>query len=194
MEVPAGGVLGYVGPRVRASSGCGVRNGGGVRAAHSENREAVGRDRDWRRSFVEDFCELDLVAGMPRASLRVLGWMIVCQPAVQSAQQIMEELSLSAGSVSTAVNALHDEGLLERVTRTGDRHVYYRLRAQGWDRVLKERFRSLGEVRRAADRALQASGGEADQRLHELRDLYGRMESGLSELLARRPTPIRRDV
>jgi hypothetical protein len=59
--------------------------------------------------------------------------------------------------------------------------------------VLKERFRSLGEVRRAADRALEASGGEADERLRELRDLYGRIEFGLSELLARRPTPIRRN-
>jgi DNA-binding transcriptional regulator GbsR (MarR family) len=164
-----------------------------VTTAHSEHKDGLERDRDWRRSFVEEFCELDLVAGMPRASLRVLGWMIVCQPPVQSAQQIMEELSLSAGSVSAAVNALQDDELLDRVTRTGDRHVYYRLRAQGWDRVLKQRFRSLGEVRRAADRALEASGGEADQRLRELRDLYRRMEFGLSELLASRPTPIRRN-
>ena len=164
-----------------------------MKTAHSEQTEGLERGRNWRRSFVEDFCELDLVAGMPRASLRVLGWMIVCQPAVQSAQQIMEELSLSAGSVSGAVNALHDDGLLDRVSRSGDRHVYYRLRAQGWDRVLKQRFRSLGEVRRAADRALQASGGEADERLLELRDLFGRIEYGLSELLARRPTPVRRN-
>ena len=164
-----------------------------MKTAHSEQTEGLERGRNWRRSFVEDFCELDVVVGMPRASLRVLGWMIVCQPAVQSAQQIMEELSLSAGSVSAAVNALHDDGLLDRVTRTGDRHVYYRLRAQGWDRVLTQRFRSLGEVRRAADRALEASGGEADQRLRELRDLYGRIEFGLSELLARRPRPIRRN-
>lgn len=165
-----------------------------MKMSQAEHTAKVVGNRDWRRSFVEDFCQLDIVAGMPRASLRVLGWMIVCQPAVQSARQIMEELSLSAGSVSAAVNALHDEGLLDRMTRTGDRHVYYRLRVQGWDHVLTQRFRSLGEVRRAADRALQASGGEADQRLRELRELYGRIEFGLSELLARKPTPFQRNV
>jgi DNA-binding transcriptional regulator GbsR (MarR family) len=117
--------------------------------------------------------------------MRVLGWMVVCTPGVQSAQQIMEELRLSAGSVSAAVNALHDNGILERVVRVGDRHVYYRLRAHVWEHVLEARFRTIGEVRRAADRSLQARRGEADQRLRDLRDMCGRVELGLAEILRR---------
>jgi DNA-binding transcriptional regulator GbsR (MarR family) len=165
---------------------------GRVRAAASSaaRRDAAGSGADgggddWRQSFVDDFCERDLVPGMPRASMRVMGWMVVCTPGEQSAQQIMEELRLSAGSVSVAVNALHDNGILERVVRVGDRHVYYRLRAQAWENVLEARFRTIGELRRAADRSLRASHGEADQRLRDLRDMCGRVELGLAEILRR---------
>jgi DNA-binding transcriptional regulator GbsR (MarR family) len=140
-------------------------------------------DGEWRRSFVEDFGALDVVPGAPRASMRVLGWMVVCRPVVQTAQQIKNELGLSAGSISAAVNALREDGLLERVVRAGDRRVYYRLSAQGWDSVLQARFRALGAVRQAAERALQESQGEADHRLCELRDTYARVEGGMAALL-----------
>jgi DNA-binding transcriptional regulator GbsR (MarR family) len=162
-----------------------VRSLGAGRVRLSGRAGARDSGSEWRRAFVEDFGELDLVPGMPRASMRVLGWMVVCRPALQSAPQIMDQLALSAGSVSTAVNALHDNGLLERVARAGDRRAYYRLSAQGWENVLEARLRTLGEVRRAADRALQAARGQADDRLWELRDTHARVEAGLAELLRR---------
>jgi DNA-binding transcriptional regulator GbsR (MarR family) len=143
-----------------------------------------GGGREWRRSFVEDFGDLDLLPDTPRASMRVLGFMVVCRPAAQSAQQIMGELGLSAGSVSSAVNALHGDGLLERVTRPGDRRGYYLLSAQGWESVLEARFRGVGDVRRAADKALRASRGEADYRLCALREIYARVEAAMVDLLA----------
>jgi DNA-binding transcriptional regulator GbsR (MarR family) len=154
-----------------------------LRTGGRDGAPGPGGDGEWRRSFVEDFGALDLVPGAPRAAMRVLGWMVVCRPAAQSARQIMDELALSAGSVSAAVNALHDDGLLERVTRAGDRRVYYRLSAQGWESVLQAHFRALGQVRMAAERALHGSRGEADDRLSELRDTYARVEAGLAALL-----------
>ncbi|HEY6429803.1 MAG TPA: hypothetical protein VIX84_21450 [Acidimicrobiales bacterium] len=162
-----------------------VRGAAPSAARRGASASGAGRGDDWRQSFVEDFCERDLVPGMPRASMRVLGWMFVCTPGVQSARQIMEELRLSAGSVSAAVNALHDNGILERAVRAGDRHVYYRLRPHAWENVLEARFRTIAEVRRAADRSLRASGGEADQRLRDLREMCGRVELGLAEILHR---------
>ena len=156
---------------------------GRVRRAGELDGPAPVGDGEWRRSFVEDFGALDLVPGMPRASMRVLGWLVVCQPPAQSAQQIMDDLALSAGSVSAAVNALRADGVLERVMRAGDRRAYYRLSAQGWESVLQARLRALGAVRQAAERALQESQGEEDHRLSELRDTYARIEDGLAALL-----------
>jgi DNA-binding transcriptional regulator GbsR (MarR family) len=178
-----------------SSSSYGPRGAGRVRRAAppagSPDSASSGADdgADWRQAFVDDFCELDLLPGMSRASMRVLGWMVVCRPGPRSAQQIMEELRLSAGSVSAAVNALHDHGLLERVVREGDRHVYYRLRTQGWEHVLAARCHTFGEVRRAADRALRASHGEADQRVRDLREVFGRVELGLTEILRQGDDP-----
>jgi hypothetical protein len=156
---------------------------GAGRVRRADTPGKADADTAWQRAFIDEFGELDLVPDRPRASMRVLGYMVVCRPAVQSAQQIMAGLGLSAGSVSNAVNALHNDKLLERVTRAGDRHLYYRLGPQGWDRAIAARLWTLMEVRRAADRALAASHGMADHRLYELRETYARVEAGLAQLL-----------
>lgn len=159
------------------------RSLGPLGAGRVRRAEKAGAEAEWRARFVDEFGELDLVPDRPRAAMRVLGFMVVCRPPVQSAHQIMDALVLSAGSVSTALNALHDDGLLERVNRAGDRHVYYRLTPQGWGGVVEARFQALIEARRAADRALQAARGEADHRLRQLSETCARLEAGLAELL-----------
>lgn len=53
---------------------------------------------DWRTGFVEDVAGLVPVNGTTRAVLRVLGWMVVCEPLEQTASDIQENLELSAGS------------------------------------------------------------------------------------------------
>jgi DNA-binding transcriptional regulator GbsR (MarR family) len=137
----------------------------------------------WRLRFVEDMGGQVLVHGTPRAVMRVLGWMIVCDPPEQTAGRMQTELSLSAGSVSTSLRTLCEVGIVEKVARPGDRRIYYRLSSPGWERVLESRFRVFTELRRVADRALHAAGDEADDRLHEMRDTYALMEEGTRELL-----------
>ncbi len=128
-----------------------------------------------------------LVEGTPRAVMRVLGWLVVCQPREQTAADIQEELALSAGSVSAAVRTLGELGMLEHVTRPGDRRTFHRLRQQGWEQALTLHFRALGELRRLADSTIDAAGGEADERLLEMRDTYALLEDGITKLAAREP-------
>ena len=135
--------------------------------------------------------DLPLVDGTPRAVMRVLGWMVVCRPWEQTAADIQAELGLSAGSVSTAVRMLGELGLLEGVTRSGDRRTYHRLREHGWERVLERRFRALGDMRDLADSPLDAARGHSDERLLEMRDTYALMEAGLESLLRQ---SLRRDT
>jgi DNA-binding transcriptional regulator GbsR (MarR family) len=140
-------------------------------------------DIDWRLRFVEDFGGLVLVYGTPRAVMRVLGWMVVCDPPEQTAQEIQDRLTLSAGSVSSAVRTLGEAGMLERVARPGDRHIYYRLCAHGWERVLELRFRAFTEIRRVAHRALEGGQEECDRRMMEMRDTFAHIEAGVTALL-----------
>jgi DNA-binding transcriptional regulator GbsR (MarR family) len=149
------------------------------------------RGTDWRHRFVEDMGGLVLVHGTPRAMMRVLGWMVVCEPQEQTAADIQRELDLSAGSVSTSLRMLGDIGMLERVARPSDRHIYYRLNRQGWELVLEARFRAFNEIRRVADRAVTAAGDEANERLMEMRDTWAFLESGGDELL--KASRLRRD-
>jgi DNA-binding transcriptional regulator GbsR (MarR family) len=138
---------------------------------------------DWRERFIEELGGLVLDNGTPRSVVRVLGWMVVCDPPAQTALSIQLQLTLSAGGVSAAVRMLADTGMVERVAHPGDRHIYYRLRKGSWERALESRFRTVVQLREVAERALEASGGEADHRLSNMRAMYAWFEMRISELL-----------
>jgi DNA-binding transcriptional regulator GbsR (MarR family) len=126
---------------------------------------------------------LVLVHGTPRALMRVLGWMVVCEPADQTAADVQSELRLSAGSVSTSLRYLGEIGLVERVSRPGDRRIFYRLNIGGWELVLQQRFRAFNEIRQVADKAVTAAADQATDRLYEMRDTWAFLEASSAELL-----------
>jgi DNA-binding transcriptional regulator GbsR (MarR family) len=141
---------------------------------------------DWRVSFIEELGLLALDSGVPRGVMRVLGWMVVCEPAEQSAQDIQAGLKLSAGTVSAATRMLIGVGYLERVAYPGDRHIYHRLRRAGWDQALEARLRTVTQLRDLADRTLASVGDQGHERLQEMRDVYAWFETHIGELLRRR--------
>ncbi|MHB8294687.1 MAG: GbsR/MarR family transcriptional regulator [Acidimicrobiales bacterium] len=140
----------------------------------------------WRLRFVEQLGSLGVDAGTPRSMVLVLGWLVVCDPPEQTAQELEAALKLSAGSVSTGVRALIDLGMVERRARTGDRRTYYKLRPGAWDRALRARLAMVAGLRRVADAALSEAGDEADDRLRDMRELYAWFEEQTGKLLANR--------
>ncbi|BDZ41811.1 hypothetical protein GCM10025865_11100 [Paraoerskovia sediminicola] len=102
--------------------------------------------------FVEDMGLYMEGVGFSRAGGRVLGWLQVCDPPEQSAQQIVEGLHASTGSVSTNLGVLVRAGFVEKVTRAGDRKTYYRIGPDAWDVVMTSEIstvRSLDALTRA---------------------------------------------
>jgi DNA-binding transcriptional regulator GbsR (MarR family) len=87
----------------------------------------AGHESHWRDTFVEELGALGPELGIPRALVRVTAWMMVCAPPEQSAQQIQDGVTLSPAAVSAATRQLVATGMLERVSRPGDRHTYFRL-------------------------------------------------------------------
>jgi DNA-binding transcriptional regulator GbsR (MarR family) len=150
-------------------------------------RRAGSKGPDWRQLFVEELGVLAFDVGAPRATVRVLAWLVVCDPPEQSAPEIQSALQLSAGAVSAATRALIGIGMLERVAHAGDRHMYYKVRAGGWEVAMRSRLRTLVGIREVADRALIAATDDA-QRLRDMRDMYAWFEDRLGELLAQRGT------
>ncbi len=134
-------------------------------------------DDEWRTEFVEELGLLAFEMGTPRAMARVLAWMVVCEPAEQSARAIQVALKLSAGAVSSAVRMLFTLGMLERVAYPGDRRIYYRMERDAWERAIEARMRTMTRLREVADRAVAAAGPTGPERLREMRDVYAWFES-----------------
>ena len=80
----------------------------------------------------------------------------------------------------------HRKLKLERVGYPGDRHIYYRVRPEGWNRAVAARLRTVTHLRELADRALASAGGGRHERLQEMRDVYAWFEDRIEELLAKR--------
>lgn len=140
----------------------------------------------WQDDFVEELGALGPELGIPRAMMRVTAWMMVCDPPEQSAPQIQAGLRLSAGSVSAAAQNLITAGMLERVSRPGDRHVYYRMASGSWDAPLQAKLMALGRLRGVAERGIAVAGDQADYRLTEMRDAFAWFEDQLGQYIKQR--------
>ena len=140
------------------------------------------RMQRWQRDFVE---QVGLLAdtGLPRSMTRVLGWLVVCQPPEQSAEQLRTTLRLSAGAVSAATSLLVREGIVRRQTMPGERRLYYRVEPDGWYRLLRTRLELTTRARQLVDAAMSAAGRQADERLAAMHEFYARAEEVFGALL-----------
>jgi hypothetical protein len=136
--------------------------------------------------FVEEQGLLWESAGMSRMTGRILGWLLVCQPAEQSAAQLAQALTASKGSISTNTRLLLRLGLLERVSHPGERSTYFRIAPGAWDRFIMGEHARVTLFREGADRGLALLDGATDPqraRLLEFRDLFAFMEREYPRLL-----------
>jgi DNA-binding transcriptional regulator GbsR (MarR family) len=125
--------------------------------------------------------------GFPRVWGRVLGWLLVSQPDLQSANDLAMALHVSKGSVSMATQALVRSGMVERQTVRGDRRTYYRIRSGAWISVFEDQTRIATRLRELAERGLEllnSEPGKDRRRLEELHDLTVFYEREAPALLA----------
>ena len=82
--------------------------------------------------------------GIPPIRGRVLGWLMVCEPAEQSAAEIAGAVQASRASLSGALQVLTASGLVQTSTRPGvGRTTYYRIADDAWVATLRSRFAGL---------------------------------------------------
>lgn len=125
--------------------------------------------------------------GLPRTWGRVLGWLLVCEPDHQSAEDLATVLHASRGSISMATRSLIRMGSVERRTLRGDRRTYYRIRPGAWNTVFEQQTRTATKLRGLAEQGLELLDGAPAQRrvrLNELHDLTTFYERESLALLA----------
>lgn len=110
--------------------------------------------------------------GFPRAWGRVLGWLLVCEPDYQSAEDLAAVLHVSRGSVSMATRALIRRGRVERLIKRGDRRTYYRIRPGSWTALFEQQIQMIAKLRQLAKQGLELLNDEPATRRDRLRELH----------------------
>ncbi|PJJ69901.1 MarR family protein [Sediminihabitans luteus] len=154
------------------------------------NTEAPGSaaapvDDDALRRFVEDVGMFMESTGVPRSAGRLVGWLLVCDPPEQSAQQLAEALGASSGGVSTNVRLLAQVGLVERVGLPDDRRTHYRIKRDAWSTSIADHLRLATAMRGFADEGLgllAAADPSRRERLRQAQDYFAFMERELPAL------------
>ena len=132
--------------------------------------------------FAEDVGLMFEGVGMPRMAGRILGWLLVSDPAQQSLSEIAEVLQASKGSISTMTRLLIQIGLIERVSLPGDRRDYFQIKPHAWTRMAQQRLTQITAFRALADRGLTLLSNQdhhLQARLQEMRDIHAFWEREL---------------
>jgi len=141
---------------------------------------------DQLSTYVEDCGLLFERWGLPRTAGRIWGWLHVCNPPRQTAQDLVDALHVSKGSVSMNTRLLESLGLVERIGVPMSRQGHYRLRDDGFEAILSMRIKGAKEARDIAERGLRVIGSAEPLRTNRLerqRDFYAFMVNELELLL-----------
>jgi DNA-binding transcriptional regulator GbsR (MarR family) len=145
-------------------------------------------DRIAEREFVDQLALMFERSGLAPVAGRILGRLLVCDPAHQSSSELADYLNASAGAVSTATRMLVQVGLVERIRFRSDRAMYFRIRPDAFGMIFQKEIEETRFMRQLGDRGLELLSDapqEIRDRMIALRDLYALFEEALPPLWER---------
>jgi DNA-binding transcriptional regulator GbsR (MarR family) len=128
---------------------------------------------------VADFCAEQY--GMPPITGRILGWLMICEPAEQSANEIADAIGASRASLTTNMRLLTAGEYVRRRTRRGSRTSYYFIDDDAWRRAVQRKLASLDAFREITGDGLALLGPETE-RASRIRNAHETF-SGLADLV-----------
>lgn len=120
--------------------------------------------------FVERFGLMWERLGSNRSVGRVMAWLLVADPAEQTAGDIADALKISQANVSTTVRTLEMLGLVERISIPGKRRIHFRIPKGAWQNTTGSRLREFDDFMAAASlgREVMAERTSGRERIEEL--------------------------
>lgn len=130
------------------------------------------------RQFAEEMGVAFERFGVPRGAGRLLGWLLICEPARQSTAQLVAALGVSKASISSAVKLLEGYGLLTRVVVPGDRSDHYEVLSDAFEGAHSQigTFRLFGDLMGRGLAAVGDPDGPRAERLRETTAFYRFLE------------------
>lgn len=136
--------------------------------------EAEGYSNE-KRQYIEEMGLLMESYGVSRMAGRVLGALLVAEPAEKSAEELGAVLRASRSSISVAVRLLERVGYVERVSKPGERKDYFRNRPKAWSKLTEQQLevvRQFKEMARRGLELLETDDPEARVGLAEMLEFY----------------------
>lgn len=138
------------------------------------------------KHFIEDISLYFEQMGLPRMAGRVLGVLLISDPAEQSLNDLCEVLQSTKSSISTTTRLLTEMGLIERVPSPVPRRLYFRFKRGGWITFMRLRLRLMASLHQIAERGLELLQDREPalrDRLQEAHDMFSLIEDRLPALL-----------
>jgi DNA-binding transcriptional regulator GbsR (MarR family) len=146
----------------------------------------VGTNRRYD-AFIDGFAHLMAAQrGLPLVGGRIFGYLLVCEPAEQTAAQIADGVGASLGTVSSMTRLLLSARLIERVRRRGERSAVYLIAPDAMSNITRAAIEATRVAREMTERGLGLMADRppaARTRLQDLRDVYLIFEESMPPLL-----------
>jgi DNA-binding transcriptional regulator GbsR (MarR family) len=140
------------------------------------------------RAFVEEMGQALASYGMTPMAGRMWGYLLICDPAEQTAGDLADALQASRGAISGTARMLATAGMIRRTKGGGDRREFFSAPTEALDQFLANAGRTYRHFREIAERGLAAIEDRPPAtraRLQELRDVLAFVEEEVPAVVDR---------
>lgn len=131
--------------------------------------------------FVERIGQILESDGLTRIAGRIFGHLLLSSEP-QSLEDLATSLQASRGSISQDTRLLERLGALERVTRPGDRRVFYQIGDRMMGRMVALRLERFEQLREAMSEGVKAASDEkVRERLSDFVDFHDHLLATMRE-------------
>lgn len=134
---------------------------------------------DAEQRFVERYAQHLQTSGIPPMAGRLWAWLLICDPAEQTAGELAEALHASRGAISGAARTMVAAGFIHRGRRRGERREYFSVPPGAIRRLILDSRTTLTRGREIAGEGLAlhpGRDGAGRERLQDLHDMYAYFE------------------
>jgi MarR family len=139
------------------------------------------------RHFIERFALVLASAGMQRMAARAFAALVVSESGSLTAREFADLLQVSPAAVSSSVRYLENARMARRARRPGERTDHWTLGGESWYETVGTRTEVIDGLAAALGDglAIVPPGGEAAERIAEMRDFFTFLGEEMPRIIAR---------
>ena len=105
--------------------------------------------------FIEKFCMVAEQDGFPRIAGRIMGFLMINE-GPYTLDEMADDLQISKTSASTNARLLEQQGVIEKVVKSGDRRDFYRLADDHWERMFDIAMKRMQKFHDVLDKTIES--------------------------------------